>query len=174
MKFTTAFLDRDGTINVKAPEGDYITRPDDVVLLPGAARAVARLNARDVLAVLVSNQRGIARALFTHRDLDLVTDRLMQLLAEEGARLDGVYICAHDEGECDCRKPLPGMLLRAARENPNIDLGAAVMVGDAESDVAAGIAAGVTTIRLNSGEETSRADYAADDLADAVDWILAQ
>jgi len=108
----------------------------------------------------------------TLADLDAVHDRLAELLAAEHARLDAVYVCPHDLDECDCRKPAPGMLLRAAREHPGIDLGRAVIVGDAESDVAAGAAAGTATIRLASGPVDTRADRVMPDLDAAVTWIL--
>lgn len=166
-----AFIDRDGTINVKAPEGEYITRPNDVELLPGAAAAVARLNAAGVAVAVVTNQRGIALGRMDAADLAAVHDRLDALLALGGARIDRYEHCPHDKGVCRCRKPGAEMLLRAAAA-----LGASprdgVMVGDAASDVMAGRAAGAMTVRIGASDPD--ADTAVPDLLSAVDWILAE
>lgn len=142
-----AFLDRDGTINVKAPEGAYIERPEDVVLLPGAAEAVRELNDRGIPVLVVTNQRGIALGRMTEEDLAAVHRRLDELLAAEGARVDAYYHCPHDRDTCDCRKPGTAMLVQAAREH-GIDLSRSVMIGDAASDVEAGRRAGARTVWL--------------------------
>jgi D-glycero-D-manno-heptose 1,7-bisphosphate phosphatase len=157
---------------VKAPEGAYVTRADEVVLLPGAAEAVRRLNDAGVRVVLASNQRGVARGLMTAADLRTVQSRLAELLSPAGAVLDAAYFCLHGAGSCGCRKPLPGLLLRAAAENPSIELSRSVMVGDAESDVAAGSRAGAETVRIAPPGMPSEAGVVVPDLAAAVDWIL--
>lgn len=160
-----AFLDRDGTINVKAPEGDYVTSPARVALLPGAARAVRALNDAAVPTVVVTNQRGIALGHMSERDLSAVHERLAALLDEEaGAHLDKVLHCPHDEGVCDCRKPGIGLLRRAAADMPGLSLENSVMIGDSQSDIEAGRAAGMRTIRLGSD---------AEDLWGAVQLVLA-
>lgn len=164
----TVFLDRDGTINVKAPEGEYIRTPDELVLLPGAAKAVAALNSAGVRTILVTNQRWLSTPSADPARFAAVQKRLEELLADEGARLDAVYHCPHATDSCDCRKPLAGMLLRAAQEH-GFDLEESVMIGDSESDVRAGTAAGAATIRLGGGEG---ADYVVDDLAAAVRLIV--
>ena len=144
-----AFLDRDGTINVKAPEGDYVTAPDQVRLLPTAATAVRRLNDHGALVIVVTNQRGIALGRMTGEDLDRVHQRLQDLLSEQaGARVDAFFACPHDHGQCDCRKPQPGMLRAALRVFPDIDVDGSVMIGDAPSDVAAGERAGVAGLQI--------------------------
>jgi D-glycero-D-manno-heptose 1,7-bisphosphate phosphatase len=171
--YPVAFLDRDGTLNVKAPEGAYITGPDSLRLLPGAAAAVRRLNEAGVFVVLVTNQRGIARGLITPEAHTAIMARLEQDLAAGGARLDAAYVCSHGEGSCDCRKPGPGMLLRAAREHPRIDLRRSVIVGDSESDILAGRAAGTATIRISGEPAATQADYMVADLAAAVSLITA-
>jgi len=171
-RFCTAFLDRDGTLNVKAPEGSYVTTPGDVRLLAGVATAVRRLNDARIFVVLVTNQRGIGRGLFTQADYEAVISALVGQLAQGGARLDAVYACPHENDSCDCRKPLPGMLLQAARDHPAIDLARSVMVGDAEADVAAGAAAGTATVRIAGPDVASRADLVVPDLPAAVSWIL--
>jgi D-glycero-D-manno-heptose 1,7-bisphosphate phosphatase len=169
--YRTAFLDRDGTLNVKAPDGDYITDPGHLKLLPGAASAVRRLNAAGVFVVLVTNQRGIARGLMTAEDYAGVMQRLAEGLAADGAHLDAVYMCPHDYGCCDCRKPAPGLFFRAAREHPGIELHRAVTVGDSESDVLAGAGAGTATIRISPEPVASHADHVVPDLCVAVSII---
>lgn len=170
MLFSTYFLDRDGTINVKAPEGAYVATPELVELLPGAADAIRRLNEADRLVVVVTNQRGVARGLMTESDVELVNARLNELLAEHGAHVDASYVCPHAADSCDCRKPLPGLLLEAATDH-GIDLARAVMVGDAASDIAAGRAAGVATVRL-AADPDPEADLTVADLATAVTRTL--
>lgn len=169
----TVFLDRDGTVNVKAAEGAYVTDPAELVLLPGAAAAVRRLNDAGIVVVLVTNQRGMARGLLSAAGYAAVAARLRALLAAAGARLDAEYVCPHEVG-CDCRKPRPGMVLRAAAEHPGIRLDRSVLIGDAESDVAAGIAAGIRTVRLGAAGTATTADSLCPDLAAAVDRLLAR
>ena len=166
------FLDRDGTLNVKAPEGEYITSPEDLHLLPGVAGAVRRLNEAGMFVAVVTNQRGIARGLLSLETHAQIVARLAALLAECGAHLDVVYVCPHDIGTCDCRKPAPGLLLRAASEHPDIDLRQSAIVGDAESDVEAGRRAGTRTIRLSAAPVLSRADHVACDLAAATSLVI--
>ncbi len=154
MKPAAAFLDRDGTINVKAPEGEYVETPGEVVLLPGAAEAVRMLNEAGVPVFVVTNQRGIALGRMTEEDLAAVHARLAELLAAEGARVDAWYHCPHDRGECDCRKPGTAMLERAAREH-GVELARSVMIGDAESDVEAGRRVGARTVLLAAEDAAS-------------------
>jgi D-glycero-D-manno-heptose 1,7-bisphosphate phosphatase len=171
-------VDRDGTLNRKAPEGCYVTRPAELELLPGAAAAVARLNRAGVRTVLVTNQRWLARPGAVLEDYPATHARLVRLLAAEGARLDAAYHCPHERGACDCRKPAPGMLRRAAAEL-GIDLARSVIIGDAGSDVAAGRAAGTGTIliggpALNGGSARPGpgADVVVPDLSAAVELLL--
>jgi D-glycero-D-manno-heptose 1,7-bisphosphate phosphatase len=170
-RFSTVFLDRDGTVNVEASEGKYITRPGELVLLSGAAAAISRLNAASIQVILVTNQRWLSR-LPDVTPYECVHARLEELLAEAGAHLDAAYFCPHAFGSCRCRKPSPGMLERAADER-RFSLTDAVMIGDRESDVAAGRAAGTATILLSAeAEAPSRANYVVADLAEAVRLIL--
>lgn len=144
-----AFLDRDGTINVKAPEGEYVRRPEDVRLMPGAADAIAALNRAQVRVAVVTNQRGIALGHMTEQDLAAVHQRLRTLLDESsGAHLDGIFHCPHDAGACDCRKPATGMFRQVAQQWPEVSLGRSAMIGDALSDLEAGRALGMTTVLL--------------------------
>lgn len=169
----TAFLDRDGTINVKAPDGNYVVDPEAVQLLPGAAAAIRELNLAGVRVIVVTNQRCIARGLLSPAGYGRVTARLRDLLAHGGAWLDAVYTCPHAASGCRCRKPEPGLLLAAAADDRRIDLARSVVIGDAETDVAAGAAAGTATIRLaQGGIRASGADAVTADLASAVRLIL--
>jgi D-glycero-D-manno-heptose 1,7-bisphosphate phosphatase len=158
-----AFLDRDGTINVKAPEGEYIERPDEIVLLPGSAAAIARLNAARIPVAVVTNQRGIALGRYTEDDLHAIHARLDALLAEHGARIDRYEFCPHERDVCDCRKPGPKMLLDAAAAF-GVEPSSGFIVGDAASDIEAGRAVGARTYRV--GEDVP-------DLAAAVEAELA-
>ncbi len=144
------FLDRDGTINKM---DGFVTRPDQIQLLPGVSEALARLNRSAFLAIVVTNQPVIARGDCTFDELRTIHNRLETLLGNAGAYYDDLFFCPHHPdggfpGErtdykmaCDCRKPMPGMLLEAAQKY-NIDLAKSHMVGDATADVLAGIAAG--------------------------------
>ena len=168
----TVFLDRDGTINVKASAGAYITSPDQLVLLPGAAKAVAALNAANIRTVLVTNQRWLSDQTADTTRYPAIHARLEQLLALEGGWLDASYYCPHPVDVCDCRKPKPGMLVRAAREQ-SFDLAKAVIIGDSDSDLIAGRSAGTATVLLSSDVGTvPGADAVAKDLAAAVRLVL--
>jgi D-glycero-D-manno-heptose 1,7-bisphosphate phosphatase len=165
------FLDRDGTINVPAAAGDYVRSPDELVLLPGAAAAIRRLNRAGLRTVLVTNQRWLSMPGADRAAFVATQDRLVELLAAEGARLDAAYHCPHAHRSCLCRKPAPGMLWRAADELA-IDLTRSVIVGDAVSDVQAGRAAGTGTILLGAGARSPLADAVRPDLPSAVDALI--
>jgi D-glycero-D-manno-heptose 1,7-bisphosphate phosphatase len=173
------FLDRDGTL---IAEVGYLGDPDGVALLSGVPDAVRRLRDAGFLLVVVSNQAGVARGLFTEDDVVAVNGRLADILADEGLELDGWYYCIHhpDFGEpCDCRKPAPGMLTRAAGEL-GLDLGRSWIVGDHPSDAEAGRRAGARPIIVLSGHTHDHDDELPEgvpvvmDLAAATDLILAE
>jgi len=148
------FLDRDGTINV---EKNYLFRIGDWEWTQGAVPAIQRINQLGWLAIVVTNQAGIARGLYNLGDVARLHRHVDALLAEAGARIDGYYLCPHHPefgGACDCRKPLPGMLLRAARDF-GIDLRASFLIGDKASDVLAGLAASVTPILVATGHDAA-------------------
>lgn len=140
------FLDRDGVINRGAAAGEYITEADDFQLLPGVADAIAELEQAGFLVIVVTNQRAIARGHLTEDGLAAIHSRMQRLLAAAGASLAGIYYCPH-EGGCECRKPKPGMLLRAAQDH-KLNLADSWMVGDSDTDVAAGQSAGCRTLRI--------------------------
>jgi histidinol-phosphate phosphatase family protein len=141
------FLDRDGTINV---DTGYLRRPGDLRLLEDAAEGL-RLLAPHYRLILVSNQSGIGRGLFTQVEADAVHERLVEELAVEGVVLDRALYCPHHPDEaCSCRKPRPGLLRQAARAF-GLELSRCWIVGDRWSDIAAGAAAGTRTILLPAG-----------------------
>lgn len=169
----TVFLDRDGTINRPAPQGEYISNPSELELLPGAAHAIRSLNDLDITTILVTNQRGIDLGLMSEDDLWRIHQRLTDLLATNGAYLDGIFYCPHGEGACDCRKPQPGLLVKAHDENPRVTLPGALMVGDTEADVETGRALGLSTIRLSSlPYPSTNASLVFPSLAEAVQGLL--
>ena len=166
------FLDRDGTINAKAPEGAYIWSPRQVRLLPGAGGAVRRLNQAGVLVLVVSNQRGVALGHMTMADVAAVNAELGRRLRRYGAKVDAFYVCPHETGTCDCRKPAPGLLLQACRDHPKLRPERCVMVGDSESDVRAGLAAGCRAVRLGAPGTASEAEAVYASLATTVAALL--
>ena len=169
-----AFLDRDGVINRKAPEGQYVTRWEEMHFLPDAAGAIALLNQAGFRVIVVSNQRCVAKGLVTERELESLHERMCGALSRSGATIDAVYYCPHElRPPCGCRKPKPGLLLNAARAH-SVDLPASWMIGDSEIDVEAGRNAGCKTARLVNHGENGRgnADVVAPSLLEAVQQIL--
>lgn len=162
------FLDRDGTVN---EEVGYLGHPEGLRLLPGVPAALAALQAAGWQLVIVSNQSGVGRGLFSAAAVEAVDARLRALLAAAGVRLTASYYCPHAPWEsCTCRKPAPGLLLRAAADL-DIDLTRSYMVGDQPRDVAAGRAAGCRTILLGPAADPT-ADVVLPDLPTAAAWIL--
>jgi D-glycero-D-manno-heptose 1,7-bisphosphate phosphatase len=144
------FLDRDGVVNQKAPEGEYIRSWREIQFLPGAAKAVASLNRAGYKVFVVTNQRGVATRKVKTGDLLEIHERIQREFAQHSAVISQIYYCPHDlAAKCVCRKPQPGMLRQAAQEH-NVDLTASWMVGDSLTDVKAGENAGCRTILLAS------------------------
>jgi D-glycero-D-manno-heptose 1,7-bisphosphate phosphatase len=146
------FLDRDGTINV---EKNYLYRVEDWEWIPGAEKAIKQLNKAGFLVVVVSNQAGIARGLYSEQDVQVLHKHVTAELMSKGAKIDAYYFCPHhhEHGEnrsCECRKPKPFMILESAM-SLNIDLGKSWLVGDKLIDVCAGKAAGVKVIQVLTG-----------------------
>ena len=177
------FLDRDGVINQRPPEGEYITRWEDFHILPGVAAGIALLNHAGFSVIVVTNQRCVAKGLMTEADLQKMHERMTDVLARAGAKIDATFYCPHEiEPHCDCRKPAPGMLLSAARLR-GIDLRTSWMIGDSDNDVEAGVNAGCKTARVIATDATSSerariseatiiADINASSLLDAIRQIL--
>jgi histidinol-phosphate phosphatase family protein len=153
----TVFLDRDGTINRKAAEGDYVKSWAEFEFLPGAVEALALLRSHGLRLIVVTNQRGIARGLMTEDDLNDIHARMRAELARRDADVDAIHFCPHEAGECDCRKPGTGMFEAARRDDPAIDFARSVMVGDSDSDTVAAAAIGARGIRIGGEVANLRA-----------------
>jgi len=178
------FLDRDGVLN---DQTGFVNKPEDMNLLPGAAAAVARLNRAGIPVVVVTNQGGIALGYLTENDLAAINERMAQLLAAEGAHVDALFYCPHYANgtvtryvqQCPDRKPGTGMLEKA-RDALGIDLRTSVLVGDATTDILAGIRAGCRTVLVRTGlagkdgKAVAEPDYAVADLSEAVELILTE
>ncbi|MBI3735252.1 HAD family hydrolase [Candidatus Sumerlaeota bacterium] len=181
------FLDRDGTVT---KEAGYVNHPDRIELIPGSAKAVAELNKAGVLAVVTTNQAGVARGYFTEAVLKLIHKRMEDLLRKEGAKLDAIYYCphhrdskfAHYRNDNGNRKPGIGMIHQACRAFP-IDLRHSYVIGDKISDIEMARRAGVKGIFVLSGyglgeftyqrkDWKCQPDHVAEDLRAAVKWIL--
>lgn len=183
------FIDRDGTLT---EEVGYVNHPKRLRLLPRSAQAIRRLNESGIAAVVVTNQAGVARGYFSEEVLAAVNAALVAQLKEEGAHLDGIYVCIHHptEGEppyrvvCDCRKPKPGLLQRAAADH-GLDLSRSTLVGDKPSDLVAARAVGAGGVLVLTGYGLGEweyrrqsfgvaPDHVAEDLFDAVEWVIAR
>lgn len=167
-------IDRDGTLIV---EKCYLSDPDQVEVISGAALALKRLQEAGWGICVVTNQSGIARGFFDMGQLGKVHQRLAEMLARFGVQLDGIYQCPHDpDAGCDCRKPLPGMVHQAVAAhgfNPR----EAWVIGDKEVDVGLGHSVGAKSILVRTGygkslETESKADFIVDDLAAGIDLVL--
>jgi D-glycero-D-manno-heptose 1,7-bisphosphate phosphatase len=188
MKRPAVFIDRDGTIS---EEVGYINHPSHFRVFPYAARAIKLLNDRGWLAVIITNQAGVARGYFSETMIQTVHDNLQQNLRDEGARVDAIYYCAHHPSvgeapyrqDCDCRKPKPGLVNQAAKDL-SIALEHSWMVGDRYSDIElarnAGVRAALVLSGYGRGEwESQRAsweyqpDLVSEDLLEAVTAITA-
>jgi D-glycero-D-manno-heptose 1,7-bisphosphate phosphatase len=153
------FLDRDGVINQKAPEGHYVTKWEHFEFLAGAGEGIAKLKQHGFTIIVVSNQRCVAKGIISIPELETLHERMRGKLAESGAIIDRIYYCPHETDErCSCRKPEPGMLVRAAKEN-EVDLRESWMIGDSKADIEAGRAAGCKTAYLSA---TNAGHYDAD------------
>lgn len=174
MKRQAAFLDRDGVINRAVVRDRKPYPPADISqleVLPGVPEALGKLKAAGYLSIVVTNQPDVARGKTTRATVEAIHAWLGSALA-----LDAFYTCWHDDADrCGCRKPLPGLLLEAARDH-DIDLARSFMVGDRWRDIAAGRAAGCRTAWIRCGydepEPSPPADFTGANLVEAVNWIL--
>ena len=186
-KRIAVFIDRDGTIN---KEGGYINHESRLELMPNSAKGIKLLNDSGVLAIVCTNQAGVARGYFKENLIKVVHNRLQDLLKEQGAFLDEIYYCPHHptvgpEGykrECICRKPKTGMIDEAAKKF-NIDVKKSYVIGDKMSDIMWGHKAGTKSVMVLTGygrgeyeyqrqDWKDNPDYIAEDLEAAVKWIL--
>lgn len=177
----TVFLDRDGVINEKMPEGKYVSNWSNFQILPGVPQAIRRLNHAGIQVLVVTNQRGVSLGLYTVADVNAIHSQLQELLSSRGAHVDDFFFCPHDRKRCRCRKPLPGLFEQAQARYPKISASRSVMIGDSLSDIEFGSNIGMRTIFVDgnrttqkSGAERARtlATCCAGSLADAVDLLL--
>jgi len=162
------FLDRDGTL---IEDVGYAGHPEQVRLLDGAVEALRSLQSEGYLLVVVSNQSGVGRGLITSEQAENVHGRVASLLAENGIQVAACYYCPHSpEENCNCRKPAPGLIVRAARDL-NVDLSKSVLVGDKPTDISAGKAAGCRTVLLGRRDESVLQALEPDHVA--IDWDAA-
>jgi D-glycero-D-manno-heptose 1,7-bisphosphate phosphatase len=175
------FLDRDGVLNRKMPEGAYVSDWAQFQWLPGATEAVARMNRAGLTVILVSNQRGIALGLYTPEQLELIHANMQTQLARQDARLDAIYYCPHDQGECHCRKPETGLFEQAWQRFPQANPQNSLLIGDSLSDIQAGHRLGMKTIFIDGEADlqkpgstlaTELADEIAGSLLEAVESHL--
>jgi D-glycero-D-manno-heptose 1,7-bisphosphate phosphatase len=178
----TVFLDRDGVLNRKLPEGRYISSPSLFQPLPGVPSAIARLNRAGIRVLVVTNQRGIALGHYTVADVNAIHAAFQNALKAHGAHVDAFYFCPHDKEQCNCRKPLPGLYKHAVKDFPDVSGQTSAMVGDSWSDIEFGRRLGMTTVFIDinpelqkPGAESARemADLNAASLPEAVDTLLA-
>lgn len=189
MKQIAVFLDRDGTVS---EEVGYVNHLSRFKLFPWTAEAIKKLNEAHIKAILVTNQAGVARGYFTEDLIGEVHNKLVEELTKTGAYLDAIYYCPHHpsagqppyRANCECRKPKPGLLYKAADEH-NIDLSLSFMIGDKYTDVELGQRIGVKGVMVMTGYGIGEYEYQrqnwpqmpdkiAENLLTAVDWIISQ
>jgi D-glycero-D-manno-heptose 1,7-bisphosphate phosphatase len=176
------FVDRDGTL---VREIGYLSSPEAIELLPGVARALRTAHEAGLPVIVISNQSGVGRGLFTLERVHAAMARLRERLRVEGVELDAIYFCPHrPEDQCRCRKPNPGILERAA-EDQGLSLRDSVMVGDKRIDAETGQNAGGRGVLVRTGyggaedaepgvEAGRPPDAVCEDLVAAVDWVIAR
>jgi D-glycero-D-manno-heptose 1,7-bisphosphate phosphatase len=175
------FLDRDGVLNEKMPEGQYVRSSRDLRVLPGVPEAIARLNRAGMRTIVVTNQRGIALGLYTAADVHAIHAALQAQLETHGGHIDGFFFCPHDKHECNCRKPLGGLFDRAQERFPEVTAESSVMIGDSLSDIEFGRRLGMLTVFIEGDRERRKpgaesaselADLRFNSLPEAVDGLL--
>lgn len=168
-RLTAVFLDRDGVINRKAPDGEYVASWEEFEFLPDALEGLRTLASSGLPIVIVTNQRGVALGRMTIAQLEDIHRRMRAAVASAGGRIDAIRYCPHDRG-CRCRKPATGMFEDAASEL-GLALGETAVVGDRMSDMRAAERIGALRV-LVGAEEYDGADYRAAGLADAARWLI--
>lgn len=174
------FVDRDGVINRN--RDDYVKTVSEFDFLPGALEGLAKLKLAGAITIVVSNQAGVGRGIIDPAELARINDNMLQTVKKHGGEISAVYYCLHrKEEECNCRKPEPGLLVQASKDF-GLNLEECFLVGDARSDIEAGQKVGCKTVLVLTGK-TSRSDveswnckplHVADDLLNAVDWIVSE
>ena len=168
-------LDRDGTINV---DRQYLSDPADLELLPNAAAGLRQFRSMGLGMIVVTNQSAINRGYFDTSRLEAIHQRLFSMLRDEGVELDGIYFCPHTpDDECNCRKPQPGLALRAASDH-SFDPALSFVVGDKPSDIELGKTIGARTLLVHTGygaesgrHPSTKPDFVVADLLEAAEVI---
>jgi D-glycero-D-manno-heptose 1,7-bisphosphate phosphatase len=177
------FLDRDGVINRKLAEGEYVGHWDHFHLLPGVEEAIAALNLSGRKVIVITNQRGIALGYYSSADVSVLHEQLQNYLASRGAHIDAFYFCPHDKNECDCRKPKTGLFEQAFRDFPGASAMNSIVIGDSLSDIEAAHNLSAPSIFIQGDPEFqkpgaekagSSANAVADSLLQAVNRFLLQ
>jgi len=170
------FIDRDGVINQCS--GEYITKPEDFIFLPNAVTALKKLYKSDYKVIIITNQSGVGKGIYTENDLEEVHKKMHILLKEKDIELDGLYYCTHHPNEnCECRKPRLGMVKKAIKDY-NIDVEQSFFIGDKTSDIKAGKDSGCKTFLVMTGYAgkdkayDAEPDFIVSDLLEAVNQIL--
>jgi D-glycero-D-manno-heptose 1,7-bisphosphate phosphatase len=171
MQNKCVFFDRDGIVNI-SPGPGYVERADDFHLIPEFITCAEIAIANGYKIAIATNQRGVARGIMSMDAVNAIHNKLLNILEKHNISLLGIYCCPHERDSCSCRKPLPGMLLQAAKEH-NINLAQSWMIGDSETDIEAGQNAGCRTIRVCEKSATTKADLRAADMAELADKLAA-
>lgn len=169
------FLDRDGVVNKKMPEGDYVKGWSEFFFLPDAFEALEILKSREILSIIITNQSCVAKGIISQEQLHEIHDKMQREIQKHKGNIDAIYFCPHAISDgCNCRKPKTGMIFKAiedfGKRGININLGDSYMIGDSESDVLTGVAAGIRTIRIGDSLESSILPI--NNLLEAVESIL--
>lgn len=175
MKKRFIVLDRDGTIIV---DKEHLTEISEVELIPGAAKAIKRLKELDLGIIVITNQTVVGNRLISLKGLESIHKRMLDLLSQEGAIMDGIYFCPHKkEDNCSCRKPKLGLIEQALKDH-HFDPEECFVIGDKALDIEMGQNMGATTFLVRTGygaevekEKKVKADYIVDDLLEAADII---
>ena len=147
----TIFLDRDGVINRNPPDKGYVRKWEEFTFIPNARKAIRELTESGYRIIVITNQSGIGRGLYSEESVADIHSRMVAEVSKTGGTIDAVYYCPHHpDAGCECRKPNPGMLIRAAREH-NIELSNAYLIGDWITDIEAGQRVGATTFLVLTG-----------------------
>lgn len=170
------FIDRDGVINQDL--GKYITKPEDFLFLPNAVEALKKLYKSEYKVIIITNQGGIGKGIYTKEDMEAIHEKMHKLLKEKDVEIDGLYYCPHHPNEnCECRKPRIGMVKKAIKEH-DIDVKNSFFIGDKTSDIKAGKDAGCKTFLVKTGYAghdkayDAEPDFVVSDLLEAVNKIL--
>lgn len=169
------FLDRDGVINEKMPEDGYVNDWSEFSFLPDVFKAIKTLKENGFLIIVVTNQRCIAKRIITEQKLKEIHKEMVKEIRNHGGKIDAIYFCPHDiDDHCNCRKPKPGMILKAIKDfrdiGIEIDLNKSYVIGDSEKDIVAGRRVGLNTIKI--GEHSEIADITKENLLEAVKTIV--